>query len=289
MPVNTGRKSIAERLGCWRRRGTTWAERHVPPGLRSVLGLILIAGGIVGFLPVLGFWMIPLGAAFIFLDLRLLGRRRAKVSVETRGGAEGPPPKQESEDMQTPLELTFRNMDHSDSLEALVREQAARLEKFFAGITSCHVYVTAPHRSQRKGNIYEVHIELRLPGEELVVNAPKGDNQAHVHPQVAVRDAFHAMEAQLKARKQKMRGDVKAHEGPLQGKIVELNADKGFGQIIATDSRLIYFHRNAVVDGNFDDLAVRDPVELVVQTGESEIGPQASTVRPIGSLKYKPA
>ena len=47
-------------------------KRHVPPGLRSLLGLLLIVAGTFGFLPVLGFWMIPLGIAFIALDLKPL-------------------------------------------------------------------------------------------------------------------------------------------------------------------------------------------------------------------------
>lgn len=37
-----------------------WALRAWPP-LRWAVGLLLIVGGVLGFLPVLGFWMIPLG------------------------------------------------------------------------------------------------------------------------------------------------------------------------------------------------------------------------------------
>lgn len=50
-------------------------RRTVPPGLRSVLGLLLMIGGVFGFLPILGFWMIPLGIAVIALDVRPLWRR----------------------------------------------------------------------------------------------------------------------------------------------------------------------------------------------------------------------
>jgi hypothetical protein len=52
-----------------------WGDRRVPRGLRSILGLLLIAGGVVGFLPVLGFWMIPAGLAFVALDVPPLRRR----------------------------------------------------------------------------------------------------------------------------------------------------------------------------------------------------------------------
>jgi hypothetical protein len=39
---------------------------------RVPIALLLIAGGIVGFLPVLGFWMVPLGLALIAIDLPFL-------------------------------------------------------------------------------------------------------------------------------------------------------------------------------------------------------------------------
>jgi hypothetical protein len=48
---------------------------RVPPGLRLVLGVLLIIGGVFGFLPVLGFWMVPLGVAVAALDVMPLWRR----------------------------------------------------------------------------------------------------------------------------------------------------------------------------------------------------------------------
>lgn len=47
---------------------------RVPRGLRLVLGLLMIVGGVFGFLPVLGFWMVPLGVMVAALDVRLFLR-----------------------------------------------------------------------------------------------------------------------------------------------------------------------------------------------------------------------
>ena len=50
-------------------------DRARKPGavwLRVPMGLALIAGGFVGFLPILGFWMIPLGLALLALDVPFL-------------------------------------------------------------------------------------------------------------------------------------------------------------------------------------------------------------------------
>lgn len=59
-------KSLRARL----RRMLVRIRRRVPPGARTLLGLCLVAGGTLGFLPVLGFWMIPLGILVIGLDVR---------------------------------------------------------------------------------------------------------------------------------------------------------------------------------------------------------------------------
>ncbi len=63
-------------------------RRRVPPGLRLVLGLLLICGGILGFLPILGFWMIPLGFAVAMLDVMPLYRRGLRRGKALRERAE---------------------------------------------------------------------------------------------------------------------------------------------------------------------------------------------------------
>jgi hypothetical protein len=42
--------------------------------MRLVLGLLLVVGGVLGFLPVLGFWMIPLGMAVAAADVAPIRR-----------------------------------------------------------------------------------------------------------------------------------------------------------------------------------------------------------------------
>jgi cold shock CspA family protein len=190
--------------------------------------------------------------------------------------------------VQTPLELSFTNMERSDAVVQRIETMVDRLEQLYKGITSCHVFVTAPHRHQRKGKHFNVRIEVRVPGTELAVNDEPGDVNAHEDINVAIRDSFRAMERQLKKWKRQARGRVKTHESAPQGRIAELNAEEGFGQIASTDGGLIYFHRNSVANDGFDDLAEGDTVEFAVHPGEGEMGPQASFVRAIGSLKFVP-
>lgn len=48
---------------------------------RIAIGVILIVGGILGFLPVLGFWMIPLGLLVLSVDLPPVRRFRRRLQV----------------------------------------------------------------------------------------------------------------------------------------------------------------------------------------------------------------
>ena len=49
--------------------------------VRWVVGILLILGGMVGFLPVLGFWMIPLGLLVLAPDFKWA--RRGYLSIIT--------------------------------------------------------------------------------------------------------------------------------------------------------------------------------------------------------------
>jgi ribosomal subunit interface protein len=113
--------------------------------------------------------------------------------------------------MQTPLEIAFVDTATSPAAEARIRERVTRLERHFGSITSCHVFVAAPHQHHRKGNHFEVRIELRVPGAELAVSNKPGDVNAHEDVYVAIRDSFDAMERQLEEWKRRLRGEVKLH------------------------------------------------------------------------------
>jgi len=182
--------------------------------------------------------------------------------------------------MQIPLQITFKNMEPSPAIEANVRERAARLERFFDRIMSCRVAIEAPHRQHRKGRLYKVHIDLKVPGGELAVSHDGPLDHAHEDVNVAIRDAFNAASRHLQDHVRKMRGAVKRHEAPQHGKVVRLFPDYGF--IETADGAEIYFHRNSVVGGGFEKLEVGSEVRVEVASGESAQGPQATSVKRIG-------
>ena len=59
---------------------------------RVLIGCLLIVGGLLGFLPILGFWMIPLGFLVLSVDLPAVRRWRRRLTVwwhrRKQGGGE---------------------------------------------------------------------------------------------------------------------------------------------------------------------------------------------------------
>lgn len=48
---------------------------------RIVVGTLFVIGGLLGFLPILGFWMVPLGLLILSQDLRFVRRKRRQLAI----------------------------------------------------------------------------------------------------------------------------------------------------------------------------------------------------------------
>jgi hypothetical protein len=56
-------------------------KRHRSPWVRRGLGMALVAGGLLAFLPVLGIWMLPLGLVVLSDEVHQLRRPRRRFQV----------------------------------------------------------------------------------------------------------------------------------------------------------------------------------------------------------------
>ena len=101
--------------------------------------------------------------------------------------------------MQVPLQITFRNIERSDTLESRIRADATKLERFHPRITRCRVTIEETQRHHTQGRQFTVCIEVRVPGRDLSAN--KDDEDVYV----AVRDAFTAARRQLEEIAREMR------------------------------------------------------------------------------------
>lgn len=107
-------------------------------------------------------------------------------------------------------QITFRNLDTSESVKEQITRRVAELEQFFDRIVDCKVVVEASHR-HRRGRLYHVAITLFVPGAEIVANRDPSERHAHEDIHVAVRDAFDAARRQLEDYVRRTRGEVKHH------------------------------------------------------------------------------
>ena len=104
------------------------------------------------------------------------------------------------------LQITYRGMEHSPAMDGRIRELADKLEEFHPKITRCHIVVDELVRHKTKGNLFEVRIDLHVPGREIVAT-----HQQHEDPYQAMTSAFDVMYRQLAEDARMARGDVKTH------------------------------------------------------------------------------
>ena len=182
--------------------------------------------------------------------------------------------------MQIPLQIRFHKLEPSEAVEAAIRKRAEKLEQFAQDITSCRVTIEAPHKHHHQGNLYHVTIDIRTPAGEVVVSQSPDRHQAYKDAYVAIRDAFKAARRQLQDQERERRGKVKVHETPPHGRVSAIYPTDNYGTISDSNGREIYFHRNSIVNEDFDQLEIGAEVRFAEEAGDE--GPQASSVHVIG-------
>jgi cold shock CspA family protein/ribosome-associated translation inhibitor RaiA len=183
--------------------------------------------------------------------------------------------------MQVPLQIVFEHIGHSDALEAAVRKEEQRLERFYDRITSARVVIARPQHRHHKGDTYCVRIHVAVPGgKHIDISRDPAATGRHEDAHVTIRDAFDAAGRQLQDEIRRLEGEVKSHETPPHGTIASLVPERDHGFITASDGREIYFHRNSVSDGKFDALEVGQEVRFSESVGDK--GPQATFVQVVG-------
>ena len=181
--------------------------------------------------------------------------------------------------MQTALQLRWHNVDPSDAVAAHVREEVARLERFWDRITGCAVTLEAPSKHHRhSGAQYRVRIELTVPGGRLVVGRDPPKTWTHTDLYLTVKGAFREARRQLADHVRRLDARVKTHALPAFAAVTRVLPEGGYGFLRTPDGREIYFHERSVLGGEFRRLRVGSMVRFVEEAGDE--GPQASTVAP---------
>lgn len=171
--------------------------------------------------------------------------------------------------MQTNPQITFKGLDTSPNLTSIIEEKIGKLEQVFDRITSCRVTVEQRSAKGHKGQIFQVAVELEVPGGVVIVNRKPGDLNAHEDPRVAIRDSFDAARRQLEAHVRKLDEE---HEKPAPekryGTVVRLFPDEGYGFVRMDDKREAFFDRASVVGTDWDELDLESELAFTLMSGE---------------------
>jgi len=158
-----------------------------------------------------------------------------------------------------PVQITIRDIPSSPAIESNIRKRAEKLHQFYNRVSSCRVVVEMMQKHKHQGKLYNVKIDLTVPGKELVVTR-KFDQDIYV----AIRDSFDAIVRQLEEHSKKRRGHVKTHDNVMHGHVARLIPKEGYGFIEGMDSNEYYFSLTNV--RGLEHLSIGDAVEFTTET-----------------------
>jgi len=178
-----------------------------------------------------------------------------------------------------PVNISFQEIPSSQAVRERIEARVAKLHRYYDKLIDCDVVISSKHRRAKRGTFYMVRIHLSLPKKDLIVSQEPGDNKTHTDVYISIRDAFNALERQLKAHAEIRRREVKTEVLPPVARVKTIFPEQGYGFLETPDGREIYFHQNSVVT-HFERLKKGSEVAFAEEMGEK--GPQASSLREIG-------
>lgn len=171
--------------------------------------------------------------------------------------------------MQTDPIISWTNLDPAASVEALIRDRIARLDRLAPALVGCRVTLAVPQRRHATGKGVEVRVHLDLPGPNI--DLVRGVRHGHVGEDaiLAVNEAFGAVERRLKEHGRKMsRLEVKHHPPVLHGEVIELESELGWGFVRADDGREVYIQKDALGPAAWARLRLGDRLRFREEEGE---------------------
>ncbi len=188
--------------------------------------------------------------------------------------------------MERPLQIAFKNMDSSKSLEAMIRGRVERLKRFHAHITGARVVVEVPHRSPESGKQpIGIAVEVDVPGQNPIVAKGKQDRREMKGDQsTIVNRVFEAVERQLGQTADIRNHEVKQHGSAGEtGVVVRIFPDEDYGFVEVKGSPDLHFTRNAVAADGFGELKIGTVVHVTRAALEGPMGPQAVSIKLLGA------
>ena len=179
--------------------------------------------------------------------------------------------------MESPPNITYRNIDRSPAIDEHITRRIAELEKTHPKIVGCDVVIDAPQKTKVTGTEFAVRVTLRVPGPDIHVERHVGRSGAAEDVNLAIHEAFDAVRRILNEQKQEMAQiHVKHHPPVLHGRVDRLFEGEGYGFLVADDGREVYFERDNLTTDHWDKIRVGTKLRFREMDGDK--GPYAINV-----------
>ncbi len=111
--------------------------------------------------------------------------------------------------MTIQTEVTFRDVDVSETLRAAIVDRAQRLERFAGDILSCRVTVEHDAAHRQQGNPFRIHARVSMRGKQIDVSGTFKTKSRGEDAYTAVADTFDVLRRRIEDYVRRRRGDVK--------------------------------------------------------------------------------
>jgi cold shock CspA family protein/ribosome-associated translation inhibitor RaiA len=168
-------------------------------------------------------------------------------------------------------------MEPSPTVDDLVHKRIEALDALHPQIVGVRVTLGAHDKRRVTGRQFDVHLHVHVPGNDLHLHRAFGREEAEDDLKRAVNACFTAAERQLKEdRRQKRPQDTKEHAPVQHGTVETLEPELGWGMARGEDGREVYFQRESLTQGAWEDIGKGDRLRYRAFDGEK--GPFAVDV-----------
>lgn len=154
-------------------------------------------------------------------------------------------------------QITVKDIPPSPQIMVNVEKRIKKLLQFCKRINSCRVVIESSQRHKHQGKLYNVRVDLTVPGKKQLVTTHKDNEDLYI----AIREAFNALDRQLEEHARKRHGRMKLHAKSVAGRIVKLFPKEGYGFIESWDGTEFYFSHTNVTYPAFTQLVIGDMVD----------------------------
>lgn len=181
--------------------------------------------------------------------------------------------------MNIPLEVSYRGVEKTDALEALIQEKVSKLEEVCDHISRCQIAIEKAHTNPSSGSPYRVRIDLTVPpGHELAAVKNPDDGTQYIPLEAVIRDTFEAARRQLQELSARQRNEVKTHaQQSITAVVTQLFPEQDYGLIKSLDGQDIHFDRSSMLHDDFEWMEIGTGVQFFLV--ETEAGPRAVNVK----------